>query len=61
MRPSALLGLASCGAALNVLLNNDDGFAASNIRELYRLLRADGHDGKTIEQFNCTQFSLTLL
>ena len=53
MRPSFLLGLASCGAALNILLNNDDGFAASNIRELYRLLRADGHDGKTVGLFNC--------
>lgn len=29
---------------LNILLNNDDGFGASNIREFYRLLVAAGHD-----------------
>lgn len=29
---------------LNILVNNDDGFGASNIRELYRLLRAAGHN-----------------
>jgi hypothetical protein len=28
--------------ALNILVNNDDGFGASNIRELYRLLNAAG-------------------
>jgi 5'-nucleotidase len=30
--------------ALNILVNNDDGFGSANIRELYRLLRAAGHD-----------------
>lgn len=55
MRPSLLLGLASCGAALNILLNNDDGFGSSNIRELYRLLREDGHDGKCLNLSNCTR------
>lgn len=29
---------------LNILLNNDDGFGASNIREFYRLLVAAGHN-----------------
>ena len=30
--------------ALNILVNNDDGFGSANTRELYRLLRAAGHD-----------------
>jgi 5'-nucleotidase len=30
--------------ALNILLNNDDGFGSANTRELYRVLRAAGHD-----------------
>lgn len=30
--------------ALNILLNNDDGFGSANIRELYRLLNAAGHN-----------------
>ena len=40
----AVLSLASLASALNILLNNDDGFGASNIREFYRLLVAAGHD-----------------
>lgn len=42
---SVALALASSTSALNILLNNDDGFGSSNIRELYRLLKEDGHDG----------------
>lgn len=30
--------------ALNIIVNNDDGFGSANIRELYRLLRAAGHN-----------------
>ncbi|MCJ1268335.1 hypothetical protein MMC22_008223 [Lobaria immixta] len=30
--------------ALNIIVNNDDGFAAANIREFYRLLKAAGHN-----------------
>ena len=30
--------------ALNIIVNNDDGFASANIRELYRLLKAAGHN-----------------
>ncbi|MCJ1238662.1 hypothetical protein MMC14_006653 [Varicellaria rhodocarpa] len=37
---SLLLG----SQALNIIVNNDDGFGSANIREFYRLLRAAGHD-----------------
>lgn len=37
--------LASSSNALNILLNNDDGFGSGNLRELYRLLKGEGHDG----------------
>lgn len=30
--------------ALNIIVNNDDGFGSANIRELYRLLNAAGHN-----------------
>lgn len=45
-RPSVLLTtcLAYSATALNILMNNDDGFGSANIRELYRLLVEDGHD-----------------
>lgn len=36
--------LVPSATALNILMNNDDGFGSANIRELYRLLVADGHD-----------------
>lgn len=39
---TSLLPLTSI--ALNIILNNDDGFGAANIRELYRLLNAAGHN-----------------
>ncbi|KAK6542288.1 hypothetical protein TWF694_006248 [Orbilia ellipsospora] len=32
------------GASLNVIINNDDGWATANIREFYKALRADGHN-----------------
>jgi 5'-nucleotidase len=31
-------------SALKILLGNDDGWAAANIREFYRLLKKSGHD-----------------
>lgn len=50
MRPSffaaaAVFSLASSSSGLNILLNNDDGFGSGNLRELYRLLKHEGHDG----------------
>ena len=30
--------------ALNIIVNNDDGFGSANIREFYRLLNAAGHN-----------------
>ncbi|EXJ86076.1 hypothetical protein A1O1_06445 [Capronia coronata CBS 617.96] len=30
-------------SAISILLGNDDGFAAAQVREFYRLLKADGH------------------
>ncbi|KAH7123228.1 survival protein sure-like phosphatase/nucleotidase [Dactylonectria estremocensis] len=48
MRLSSLLTVASALVAstdaLNILLNNDDGFGSGNLRELYRLLKGEGHD-----------------
>ncbi|KAJ3498058.1 hypothetical protein NLG97_g1415 [Lecanicillium saksenae] len=46
MRVSNLLSLALAGSsqALNILLNNDDGFASGNLRETYRLLKEAGHN-----------------
>lgn len=38
---SALLGSTS---ALSILMGNDDGFASAQLREFYRILKADGHD-----------------
>ncbi|KFA69383.1 hypothetical protein S40285_08564 [Stachybotrys chlorohalonatus IBT 40285] len=40
----AVVALASSSQALNILLNNDDGFGSGNLRELYRLLKGEGHD-----------------
>ncbi len=47
MLVSRLLSLALAGSAqgLNILLNNDDGFASGNLREVYRLLNEAGHNG----------------
>lgn len=38
------LSLLSLTNALNIIVNNDDGFGSANIREFYRLLKAAGHD-----------------
>ena len=40
----AALSLFPTSKALNIIVNNDDGFGSANIREFYRLLRASGHD-----------------
>lgn len=40
----AATALAPAVSALNILMNNDDGFGSANIRELYRMLVDDGHD-----------------
>ncbi|KAI9709866.1 MAG: hypothetical protein M1812_007574 [Candelaria pacifica] len=41
---STALYFASSSLALNIILNNDDGFATVNIREFYKSLRAAGHN-----------------
>jgi len=41
---TALL-FASSSQALNILLNNDDGFGSANLRELYRILKEQDHNG----------------
>lgn len=40
----ALLSLALPAQALNILLSNDDGFGSGNLREVYRLLKQEGHN-----------------
>lgn len=35
--------LSSTTTGLNILLNNDDSWAAANIREFYKALKAAGH------------------
>lgn len=49
----AVLGLATSSQAINILLNNDDGFGSGNLRELYRILKDKGHNGK----FHASAFS----
>ncbi|KKY18348.1 putative acid phosphatase precursor [Phaeomoniella chlamydospora] len=34
----------AASSALNIIVNNDDGFGSANIREFYRLLTAAGHN-----------------
>lgn len=41
---AATAALATQGNCLNILMGNDDGFAAANMREFYRLLKAEGHN-----------------
>jgi 5'-nucleotidase len=41
---TAALTLSSAANGLKILMNNDDGFGSGNLRELYKLLKADGHD-----------------
>lgn len=48
MRLSTILtgaALFSSSQALNILLNNDDGFGSGNLREMYRLFKEKGHNG----------------
>ncbi|KAF4445628.1 5 3 -nucleotidase [Fusarium albosuccineum] len=40
----AALLFASSSQGLNILLNNDDGFGSANLRELYRILKGNGHN-----------------
>ena len=42
--PDLLPPLPFTSVALNIIVNNDDGFGSANIRELYRLLDAAGHN-----------------
>jgi 5'-nucleotidase len=42
---TSALALAGFSNGLNILLNNDDGFGSGNLRELYKLLKAAGHNG----------------
>lgn len=41
---AVILGSATTSNALNIILNNDDGFGSANIREFYGLLRESGHN-----------------
>lgn len=49
MRLSSIIatvaGLASSARALNILMSNDDGFGSGNLREVYRMLNDEGHNG----------------
>ncbi|KAJ4257969.1 hypothetical protein NW762_008106 [Fusarium torreyae] len=40
----AALLLVPSSQALNILLNNDDGFGSANLRELYRIFKENGHN-----------------
>lgn len=40
----AVMALMPPASALNILMNNDNGFGSGNIRELYRMLVGAGHD-----------------
>ena len=39
--------------AINILMNNDDGFGSGNLRETYRLLKEKGHNGKLVTHASC--------
>jgi 5'-nucleotidase len=41
---AAIAALTTSSSAINILLNNDDGFGSANIREFYRLLKKAGHE-----------------
>ncbi|KAJ4302598.1 hypothetical protein N0V90_001487 [Kalmusia sp. IMI 367209] len=45
---SAALCLVTSTHAANILMNNDDGFGSGNIRELYRILKENGHDVRIV-------------
>ncbi|KAF2842258.1 acid phosphatase [Patellaria atrata CBS 101060] len=40
----SLFVLTETTSAINILLNNDDGFASANLRELYRYMKQQGHN-----------------
>lgn len=40
----AVSAVISSSSAISILLGNDDGFAAAQVREFYRLLKASGHE-----------------
>ena len=44
----AALSLSLGSQALNIIVNNDDGFGSANIREFYRLLKVAGHDVRMV-------------
>lgn len=50
MRVSSILAAGalalSSADALNILMNNDDGFGSANLREFYKVLKAKGHNGE---------------
>lgn len=50
---AAALWFASGSQALNILMNNDDGFGSANLREVYRLLKHRGHDGLFSNASSC--------
>lgn len=39
-----------CTNALNILMNNDDGFGSANLREFYKVLKSKGHNGESFEE-----------
>lgn len=41
---TSVLALASVSSGLNIIINNDDGWASANIRSLYNALKAAGHN-----------------
>jgi 5'-nucleotidase len=54
---TAALGLAFPSSALKILMGNDDGFGSGNLRELYKLLKAGGHEGQATHTCSTTQGS----
>ena len=49
------LSIVASSNAIKILLNNDDGFGSGNLRELYRFLKEDGHDGMRSSVPNLTR------
>jgi hypothetical protein len=52
---TAALSLVASSNAIKIILNNDDGFGSGNLRELYRFLKEDGHDGMRSSVPNLTR------
>jgi 5'-nucleotidase len=55
---TAALSLATAANGLKILMNNDDGFGSGNLRELYGMLKEDGHDGMFL--FSSFQFKIPI-